>query len=86
MVRTGALRGHTAVWLENEQLQVVVLPNKGADVYQLIHRPSGVDFLYKTRLGLVPPSADRPLDVIQDYEGGWQELFPIPAMLANTGA
>lgn len=79
MVRTEVLRGHAAVWLENDQLQALVLPNKGADVYRLIHRPSGVDFLYKTRLGLVPPSADRPLDVVEDYEGGWQELFP------NTG-
>jgi len=79
MVWTGTLNGHAMVWLENERLQVSVLPNKGADVYGMVHRPSGVDFLYKTRPGLVPPSGRPPVDAIEGYEGGWQELFP------NTG-
>jgi galactose mutarotase-like enzyme len=79
MYRTGILGGHAAVWLENEHLQVSILPGKGADVYELIHRPTGVDCLYKTVPGLMRPGDRPPVEMIENYEGGWQELFP------NTG-
>lgn len=68
--------GHAAVVLENELLRVVVLPGKGADISQIMYKPSGIDFLMKTPSGLQPPGAAPPADFLENYEGGWQELFP----------
>jgi hypothetical protein len=64
------------VWLENEQLKVAVLPGKGADIPELTHKPSAVQFLMKTPAGLQPPGESPPEDFLENYEGGWQELFP----------
>jgi galactose mutarotase-like enzyme len=65
--------------LENEYLKISILPEKGADLFEFIYKPKGIDFLYKTSPGLQPPGNHPPVDVIENYEGGWQELFP------NTG-
>jgi Domain of unknown function (DUF4432) len=78
MVSEGEINGHPALWLENEYLRVSVLPEKGADVYELIYKPRGVDFLLKTPGGLRPPGAKKAKDFLENYEGGWQELFPNP--------
>jgi galactose mutarotase-like enzyme len=58
-----------------------VLPDKGADVVELVHLPSGVDVLFKAPWGLRPPGAPPReeadgLEFIGNYEGGWQELLP----------
>jgi hypothetical protein len=76
MISCADLHGHQAVWLENEHLKAAVLPGKGADIAELIHKPSGVQFLMKTPAGLQPPGKDPPVDFLENYEGGWQELFP----------
>jgi galactose mutarotase-like enzyme len=73
--------GWDAVTLESERLRVTVLPEKGADVVELVHVPSGVDVLFKAPWGLRPPGAPPReeadgLEFIGNYEGGWQELFP----------
>jgi hypothetical protein len=75
-VRRGIVHGHSALYLENDLLRVSVLPQKGADIYQLIHLPSGIDCLMKTPAGLRPPGAGRQEAFLDNYEGGWQELFP----------
>ena len=68
--------------LENDLLRVVVLVDKGADVYQLVHKPTDVDFLWRSRWGVRDPSKFSPttgsgeglwLDM---YEGGWQTVLP----------
>jgi galactose mutarotase-like enzyme len=73
--------GWHALVLENELLRVSVLPEKGADIYSLVHVPSGVDVLFKAPWGLLPPGAPPRdeadgLEFIGNYEGGWQELLP----------
>jgi galactose mutarotase-like enzyme len=60
--------------MESDLLRVTVLPDKGADIVELIHKPSGVDCLMKTPWGLKPPGP--VTDFLANYEGGWQELFP----------
>jgi hypothetical protein len=65
--------------MENEYLKISILPKKGADIFEFIYKPKGIDFLYKTSPGLQPPGNHPPADIIENYEGGWQELFP------NTG-
>jgi hypothetical protein len=76
MISTGTLHGHTAVWLENEHLKVTLLPGKGADIAEFFHKPSGVQFLMTTPTGLQPPGENPPADFLDNYEGGWQVLFP----------
>lgn len=67
--------------LENGLLAATVLPDKGADIYELIHQPSGVDVLWKSPWGLrrpggYPSAFDSNVTWIEAYEGGWQEIFP----------
>jgi len=76
MVEVITLNGHRALKLENGRLRIVVLPQKGADIYELTHLPSGVQFLMHTPWGLKPPSPQPPTDFLENYEGGWQVLFP----------
>ena len=76
MVSVEKIHGHTAVALESDRLRVVVLPEKGADIFALVERGSGVDALMKTPWGLKPPAASPPTGFLENYEGAWQELFP----------
>ena len=62
--------------MENDHLKLAVLPRKGADIPEFIHKPSGIQFLMKTPGGLRPAGDRPPLDFLENYEGGWQELFP----------
>jgi galactose mutarotase-like enzyme len=79
MFRQGVVGGHAAVWIENEVLRLTILPEKGADIYEFIHKPSGVEFMMRTPTGLQPPGAEPQAEYLENYEGAWQELFP------NTG-
>jgi Domain of unknown function (DUF4432) len=76
-----SLEGWAVERLEDADLRVTVIPDKGADIVELVHKPTGVDPLFKAPWGLQPPgsppleeSAD--LEFLWNYEGGWQELFP----------
>lgn len=74
-------RGVPAVILENESLAVTVLPDKGADIYELVSKPDGIDVLWKSPWGLRPAggvhsAADSGAAWLEAYEGGWQEIFP----------
>ncbi|HEY7004244.1 MAG TPA: DUF4432 family protein [Gaiellaceae bacterium] len=73
--------GWAELVLENEQLRVTVLPEKGADIVGFEHRATGVDPLFRAPWGLQPAgSAPREGSdghaFLENYEGGWQELFP----------
>lgn len=76
MITLDTLNGHTCLWMENEYLKLAVLPYKGADIAEFIHKPSGIQFLMNTPAGLQPPGEHPPTDFLDNYEGGWQELFP----------
>ncbi len=76
MLITGVDHGNPALWLENEQLRVGVLPQKGADIFEFTYRPAEVQLLMRTPWGLKPPGKKPPADFLENYEGGWQELFP----------
>lgn len=70
-----------AISLMNEHVQVVVLTKKGADIYSLVDRRTGVDVLFKSPWGAREPgrwpttstSMERWIDA---YAGGWQLLLP----------
>jgi hypothetical protein len=71
-----------AVVLENDLLRVVVLADKGADIYELRYKPRDLDLLWKAPwgfrdLGSLGATAATSLVAWMDhYAGGWQEIFP----------
>lgn len=76
-------RGHRGPWesleLRGEEISVTLLPGKGCDIVELIHRTSGVDVLFKTpwrsgRRSIHAPSSFEAW--IESYPGGWQLLLP----------
>ena len=80
-VSTGTEAGHEAVYIENDLLRITVLPGKGADIYQFIHKPTALDILWKNPIGLWPPGSpphdgSGGFEFLENYEGCWQELFP----------
>jgi hypothetical protein len=76
--------GWRALILRGNELEVMVLPDKGADICAMTDVASGLDPLFKAPWGLQPPGAP-PREgsggeaFLANYEGTWQELFP------NTG-
>ena len=68
--------------LENEIIRVMVLVDKGADIYQFVHKPTDTDFLWKSPWGVrnpskfLPTSGDPTSNWIDVYEGGWQTVMP----------
>jgi hypothetical protein len=70
-----------AVRLFNDEIEAVVLTQKGADIYSLVDRRSGVDVLFKAPWGARTPSGVNPLATTSErwldaYPGGWQVLLP----------
>lgn len=80
MIRRGLINGHLAWWLANEHLRIGVLPGKGADIFDFAYQgpahPTPIQFLMHTPWGLKPPGSGTQADFLENYEGGWQELFP----------
>jgi len=75
-------QGYRSVAMENEKLRVTILADKGTDIYEFLYKPRDVDFLWRTRTGLLPrdhfvPTTWREAGAHLDYyEGGWQEMLP----------
>src|SRR5262245_52036922 len=79
-ISTETIAGWRAIVLENDLIRAVLLPDKGADLYRLIHKPSGTDILYQSHWGLQPPGSppregSGEIEFQWNYEGAWQELF-----------
>src|SRR6516162_1025761 len=75
------LNGWRALMLTSDKLEVAVLPDKGADIYAIVDLASGIDPLFKAPWGLQPPGSPPRAGsdgaaFLENYEGGWQELFP----------
>lgn len=72
------IHGYRAVVLENEKLEITVLPDKGADIIGLTYKPNDIDFMWRSPFGL--NHNDRPYtgmpSFLEMYEGGWQEALP----------
>jgi len=67
-------------------LRIGVLPEKGADIFELIYKSADgsedIQFLMQTPWGLKRLVLS-PRLIFWKYEGGWQELFPMPMMGAS---
>ncbi len=67
--------------LLSDELEIVLLPPKGGDIYSVIDRSTGIDVLFKTPWGwrdpaLLPPFGTSQRDWLARYAGGWQVLLP----------
>ncbi len=75
-------KGYRLAVLENDQLRVTVLLDKGGDIVEFQHKPSGTDLLWWTPWGLYPKGGHTPSSALSEgffgdtYEGGWQDIFP----------
>ncbi len=70
------VRGWRAASLENELLRVTVLPEKGSDIIEFLHKPTDMDFCWFTDVGLRRADEARGAHFIDQYAGGWNEVFP----------
>ncbi len=68
--------GYRRVALENEQIRVEILLDKGASVRSFLHKATDTEFMWHSPLGLRPASETVGGDFLDGYEGGWQEIFP----------
>lgn len=66
--------GCALVGLENERVRVGLLPEKGADMFELTYRSPGVDVLWKSPWG--PPSPYDLMGAPSDSQGAWLEIYP----------
>ena len=77
-----AFRDLKVLVLENEKLRVSVLTDKGADIFEFVHKSSDTNFMWRTPWGVRDPrrylpSTGWPVGLWHDmYEGGWQTVAP----------
>ena len=77
------IRGLRCVTLENQLIRVSVAADKGADIYEFLHKPTDTECLLRTPLGLRRQPPTLPTINLREgsfsdfYEGGWQELLPV---------
>jgi galactose mutarotase-like enzyme len=75
-------KGYKTLFLENDIIRVGVLLDKGADIFQFLHKPTDTDFLWRSPQGLVrkdqfePTRASASGSFLDFYHGGWQEILP----------
>jgi hypothetical protein len=73
-------KGMRVAYLENEVVQVGVLLDKGADIFEFTFKPLDLDFLWQSPIELRKPfvaTSALPEGAFHDYfYGGWQEILP----------
>jgi len=75
-------KGFRTVILENEILRIGILLDKGADIFQFLHKPSDTDYLWRSPQGLfrrdqfTATRASTSGSFLDSYHGGWQEILP----------
>lgn len=74
-VETGwTYQGYRAVLLENRWFSMVVLPDKGCDIFRCVYKPLDVSLTWSTAWGLRRKGT--VAGFLANYEGGWQLVFP----------
>ena len=85
-IRETVFRGLRTITLENELLRILVLVDKGTDIYEFLYKPLDVDFMWRSPLPLRNPALFSPTVANangafhDNYHGGWQEIFPTGGM------
>lgn len=68
-------KGYRSLLLENDQLLIQLLLDKGGEPIRWLHKPTDTDLIWLTDAGLTPPHSVYA-DYQSSYIGGWQEMFP----------
>ena len=68
--------------MENEKMKIVISLGKGADIVELVHKPSDTDFMWHSfnelkNINHISTVASNGGSFLDSYSGGWQELFPV---------
>ena len=88
-------RGWRMVILENKNLRVSVLPEKGSNIVEFRYKPLDLDIMWESPLGLqskewflATNGGGAQGNFMDYYEGGWQEIpgNPEVEILAGDGA
>ena len=75
-------KGLRTISLENEQLRVSILADKGTDIFEFLYKPMDVDFLWRSPWGIRNPATFVATShhggsaFLDFYEGGWQDCMP----------
>lgn len=75
-------KGLKTIVMENEEVRVSILADKGTSIFEFLYKPCDVDFMWRSPLGIRNPGFHVPTITRSDgtfleyYEGGWQELLP----------
>jgi hypothetical protein len=80
-VHEGEIAGWRSLTLQGDSVRITVLPDKGADIVELVDVETGIDPLFRAPWGLAPPGAppregSGDVEFLRNYQGTWQELFP----------
>ncbi|MFT6883583.1 MAG: galactose mutarotase-like enzyme [Marinoscillum sp.] len=86
------INGLKAIHLENNQLKIGVLLDRGSDIFEFIYKPKGIDFLLRLPKGIQNPQ--RHFSQIRNtksqfedyYYGGWQVCLPNSPAFNYRGA
>ena len=82
-----SFRNNKVAVIENELIRVVVLIDKGADIYSFVHKPSDTDYMWRTVWGVrdttkfLATTGDSSW--MDTYEGGWQSCAPTAGNLGQ---
>ena len=79
-------KGMRVAFLENELLEIGVLVDKGADIFQFRYKPKDLDFLWQSPIPIRKPfvsTSALPEGAFHDYYGGWQEVLPSAGWAAD---
>lgn len=74
-------RGWEILCLTSDVLEAAILPGKGGDVLSLRALAQDLELLWQTpwglrRHGAVPTAGDSAANLMENYPGGWQTVFP----------
>lgn len=81
-IREYTYQGMRTVFLENEQVRVGFLVDKGTDLFEFNYKPRDQDFVWLSPNGVQNPtlylstSPDPLATFLDSYPGGWQEILP----------
>jgi len=79
-IREYTFEGQRLLFLENELLRLGIWVDKGADIFEFVHKPTDTDFMLHTPHGMRMPAVQSATSsqgsFLDYYEGGWQEILP----------
>lgn len=87
-----AMNGMPVIYLENDFLKVGILAGRGADIFEIIYKPIGINVLLNLDKPIHNPATifSQRRDTLNQFEdyyyGGWQTILPNSAPMNYRGA